>query len=159
MLLAVLDMQELRQVVFSLSKDSATGADDFNGVFFQTCWEIIADDLLDAVVEFFQGTKLRMATSSTLICLIPKVENLSSCADIRPISLCSFVKKVITKIVANRLQPLLPTFISEEQNGFVTGRNISDDILLVQKLAEFVGKKVREGNMMLNLMWKKYLIE
>lgn len=44
------------------------------------------------------------------------------------------IYKCITKIIANRLKPCLPTFISPNQSAFVHGRKISDNILLAQEI-------------------------
>eukprot|EP00253_Pinus_taeda_P004040 PITA_04040 len=41
--------------------------------------------------------------------------------------------KIISKFLATRLKPLLPSVISENQGGFLPNRHISDSILLVQE--------------------------
>jgi hypothetical protein len=41
--------------------------------------------------------------------------------------------KIITKIIANRIQFLLPKIISSSQGGFVPKRKIWDNIILVQE--------------------------
>ena len=48
-------LEEVKDVVFSLSSESAPGPDGFGVGFYQTCWQIIGEDLVDAVQEFFQG--------------------------------------------------------------------------------------------------------
>ncbi|MCY6524945.1 reverse transcriptase domain-containing protein, partial [Actinobacillus pleuropneumoniae] len=47
----------------------------------------------------------------------------------RPIALCNVVYKIISKIIANRLKPLLPTLMSEEKTGYVEGRQILNNII------------------------------
>eukprot|EP00253_Pinus_taeda_P003033 PITA_03033 len=42
----------------------------------------------------------------------------------RPIALCNVIYKIISKVIANRLKPLQPTLVSEEQTGYVEGRQI-----------------------------------
>ena len=44
------------------------------------------------------------------------------------------VLKIITKVMANRLKPLLPGLVSQEQFGFVEGRKILDGIILTQEM-------------------------
>lgn len=67
---------------------------------------------------------------NTLVVLIPKVSPTSSISDFRPISLCTSLYKICTKVLSRRLQYLLPKLISPEQGGFVSGRLIGDHIML-----------------------------
>lgn len=69
----------------------------------------------------------------------------------RPISLCSCFHKIISKILNDRLTPLLPSLISENQSGFLPGRSIVDNILLTQELASSIDHKIRGSNLILKL--------
>ena len=52
---------------------------------------------------------------------------------LRPISLCNVIYKIISKVIANRLKPLLPLIISSEKAGFMEGKQILDGIILVHE--------------------------
>lgn len=43
--------------------------------------------------------------------------------------------RLLSKMLANRLSPLLTALIGKEQSAFLSGRSINDNILLVQKFA------------------------
>lgn len=105
---------EIKEAVFSINADGAAGPDGFNGHFYRQCWDIIKEDLIVAVQSFFQGQIFPKSWSSTLIVAIPKVENPSSFGDMRPIILCNFNDKIISKIVAERMALILPVIISPE---------------------------------------------
>ena len=126
------DPEEIRKAVFSFDPNSAAGPEGFNGQFFQSSWNIISEDVIAAVLEFFAGANLPKSCTATLICLIPKTKNPNSFSDYRPISLCNFFNKVLSKILASRLEAYLPNLISQNQCGFVKGRQISDNILLAE---------------------------
>lgn len=53
---------------------------------------------------------------------IPKVLNPESVAQFRPINPCNFSYKVLSKVIANCLKPLLPELISPMENAFVASR-------------------------------------
>lgn len=68
----------------------------------------------------------------------------------RPIALCNVIYKIISKVIANRLKPILPGIISEEQSGYVEGRQILDNILLAQEMIHTLHSR-KEAGMLLQL--------
>ena len=67
--------------------------------------------------------------NTSFISLIPKQEDAQIPNRFRPIALCNVVYKIISKVVANRLKPLLPTLVSGEQSGYVEGIQNLDNII------------------------------
>ena len=55
----------------------------------------------------------------TFITFIPKVNNLERVSDFRPISFCNVIYKIANKVIANHLQPMHNSIISETQSAFV----------------------------------------
>ncbi|XP_043698621.1 probable terpene synthase 9 [Telopea speciosissima] len=53
LLLATLLLEEVKKAVFDLSADSALGADGLSG-YFTACWEIVGNNVWEAVKEFLQ---------------------------------------------------------------------------------------------------------
>ena len=66
--------------------------------------------------------------------LIPKEAGADSPDKFRPIALCNVIYKIISKVIANLLKPLLPKLICPEQLGFVEGRQILDGVILVHEV-------------------------
>ena len=74
------------------------------------------------------------AFNATFITLIPKGERSLTPNAFCPIALYNVIFKLITKVLANKLKPLLPRLISEEQTCYVEDRKILDNIILTQEL-------------------------
>ncbi|KAG8100647.1 hypothetical protein GUJ93_ZPchr0013g35164 [Zizania palustris] len=119
-------LSDITSVVQNMPSSKAPGPDGFNGHFFKKCWHIIKDDIFSLCQDFFNHkTDLRPINNSYII-LVPKKSNPTMVNDYRPISLVNSVIKIITKLLANRLQPLMPSIIHGNQYGFVKGRSIQD---------------------------------
>ncbi|KAL0289911.1 UNVERIFIED_CONTAM: hypothetical protein Sradi_7062600 [Sesamum radiatum] len=133
-LCSIPSVEDIRETVFSIDKDSVAGSDGFSSPFYQACWEFIASDIYEAVRDFFSGTPMPRSFTATTIVLIPKVDSPQSWNDFRPISLCNVINKILSKLLYRRISQALPELISPSQSGFVPGRLISDNILLAQEM-------------------------
>jgi hypothetical protein len=71
--------------------------------------------------------------NDTFITLIPKKLGQLKARDFRPISLIGSIYKVLAKVLANRLQPIVGNLISNSQNAFIGGRQILDSVLIANE--------------------------
>lgn len=147
--------EEVQAVVFGLDIDSAPGPDGFGAGFYQSCWGIIKEDLVLAVQDFFKGMQQPRGWTRSLLILIPKTEGASQWREFRPISLCNVSSKIVSKILANRINRLLPNLISPWQAGFVPGRGIVDNILLAQEVMGELDRRLADPNVILKLDMEK----
>lgn len=73
----------------------------------QECWELIWDNVVAALLIFFNTSKLLKSVNVTSITLIPKVKSPTSVSDLRPILCCYVVYKCITTLLCEKLKPSL----------------------------------------------------
>ena len=55
------------------------------------------------------------------------------------------ITKIISKTIANRLKSILPRIIPENQGGFIKGRKILDNIILVQEAIHTSSHRKEKG--------------
>ena len=70
--------------------------------------------------------------SDSSLLRIPKTQNAAKCSQNRTISLTSHVLKVLIKIITNRNRPSIKREISEEQNGFMTGKGTREGLFNIR---------------------------
>ncbi|KAM1727381.1 hypothetical protein ACFX12_018028 [Malus domestica] len=127
-------LQEVKDSLFSIGALKALGPDGYPAAFFQNFWELCSSDILCLITECFKKGSIPDGLGSTLITFIPKVDGLQDISQFRPISLCSTLYKVVTKILVNRLRPIMKSIINPNQVSFIPGRHITDNIIIAQEV-------------------------
>lgn len=74
--------------------------------------------------------------NSANIALLPKKDAAEDVSDFRPISLIHAIAKILAKVLALRLGPLMNDLASNAQSAFINKRSIHDNFLYVKSLAK-----------------------
>ncbi|XP_074293061.1 uncharacterized protein LOC141619965 [Silene latifolia] len=125
--------KEVRTAVFQMGALKAPGPDGIPAVFYQRCWSMIKGDFTKAILSILNSGRVLREINRTFIALIPKKENPEGVTDYTPISLCNVMMRIVTKCIANRLAKVMSSLVSETQNAFLPGTNISDNILVAHE--------------------------
>lgn len=91
---------------------------------------------------------------SGFICLIPKTNAAASPSDYCPITLIGIINKIVSKVLAIRLKPIIGSVISDTQSGFIANRSITDGPLMVNEIISYL-KKVKKSAMLLKIDFEK----
>jgi hypothetical protein len=117
---------EIDQIIKNLPSNKSPGPNGFNTDFVKKCWPVIASDFYELCDKFYEGSICLESINGSYVTLIPKISSPTSVGDYRPISLLNTSMKILTKILANRLQLVITSLIHQNQYGFIQGRTIQD---------------------------------
>ncbi|GJS81568.1 RNA-directed DNA polymerase, eukaryota [Tanacetum coccineum] len=136
---------EIRRAVWSCGDNKSPGPDGFTFEFFKKYWDCIGSDFCEAVEYFFVNSSFSKGCNSSFVALIPKVMDAKFVNDFRPISLIGSVYKVVTKVLANRLAPVIADLISDTQSAFVAGRQILDGPFILDEILHWCKRKNKKA--------------
>ena len=122
--------EEVGEAIREMAPPKAPGPDGMPPLFFQTYWTNVGMDVTQAVLSSLNSGSILKSINHTFITLIPKVKNLERVSDFRLFSLCNVIYKIISRVIANRLKPLLDSIILENQSAVIVDRLITDNILI-----------------------------
>ncbi|KAK5839724.1 hypothetical protein PVK06_008556 [Gossypium arboreum] len=121
-----------------MDPNKAPGNDGLSGNFFKHHRDIVGNDTISYYLDVLNGNKNISSLNDTMIILISKIRNPCELTNFCPISLCRFVYKIISKVLANRLKVALTNCISQNQSAFVLRRMIHDNILIAHELLHYL---------------------
>ncbi|GKV27974.1 hypothetical protein SLEP1_g37084 [Rubroshorea leprosula] len=130
---------DITQALFQMHPSKAPGPDGLSPAFFQQFWNIVKEDVVRPCLQFLNhGGALPQDLNFTHIVLIPKHNEPRTMADLRPISLCNVVYRILAKVLANRFKQVLQTVISQEQSAFLPNRLITNNFLIAYEVLHYM---------------------
>lgn len=108
---------DIDAVVKEMSSLKAPGPDGYQVLFYQKNWELVSKNVYELAFTVLEGKGIPNNLNDTHIVLLPKVDNPEVSSQFRPIGLCNVSYKIITKVIINRLNTLLPFLINLQHPG------------------------------------------
>ena len=113
--------EEIKATLDHIGDLKAPGPDGMPSIVFKRHWDLMGDKVVEEVMDVLNGGNIPIGWNDTLVVLIPKVHNPKRIKDLQPISLCNVIYKLVSKVLANRPNVVLPEIISDNQSAFVHG--------------------------------------
>ena len=120
---APITREEVLEAIRSLQSGKAPGPDGYGPEYYKKMSRVVVGPLTDMFLDSFKNKRLPPSLNLANISLILKKNKPSDeCGSYRPVSLINVDSKILSKVLARRLENYLPSLINEDQTGFIRGR-------------------------------------
>ena len=141
-----LTYNECFSVLQSFEKNKTPGNDGLTIEFYIAFWPLIGKYLVDCINYTYQFGELSNTQKQAIITLIEKKgRDKRLIKNWRPISLINVDAKIISKVLAKRLEKVLPSIIHFNQNAFVKNRSIFDALRTIEDVVDYTKRNSLSG--------------
>lgn len=141
-LVAPITPEEVQKAIDALKPRKAPGPDGYTAHFYRTFAPELVPFLTILFNDIAQTRQVTPSMREALVAIIPKPgKNPTGCSSYRPIALLNIDAKLYSKILASRLESVLPDLIDPDQSGFIKGRQTHDNLRRVVHIIEKAQRK------------------
>ena len=124
-----------KEALLLLPKGKMPGSDGLTTEFYLVFWDVLSNFFYSSLLTSIQKGELTIEQRRGVINIIPKGDkDHRLIKNWRPITVLNVDYKIIAKTIANRLKPVLPDLINQDQTGYVQNRLIGENIRIVSDL-------------------------
>jgi exonuclease III len=132
---------EISEAIKEAQENSAPGPSGQNISFYKLLFMLTPTLMTDAINQMVFVPQLiedkQFAwVRNRKVCYIPKKPNPTTPSDYRPLSMLEVLYKIPSRILARRLNRVLPTIIGTHQHGFMTQKGIQEPSILATHLIQ-----------------------
>lgn len=122
--------EELMDTIKNLASGKAPGPDGYTTSFYKTLRKVLIQPMLKAFNSITSSSVFPpQALEAHITVLLKPGKDTNNPGGYRPISLLNCEVKFFSKMMATRLQQILPSLIHTDQVGFVQGREACDNTI------------------------------
>lgn len=130
-------IEECAKVLKTFPTGKSPGDDGFTAEFYNCFFDLVSRDLVNSFNTAYKEGMMSISQRRGVITLVPKEDSyLSALSNWRPITLLNLDYKIVSKVIAKRIEKVLPQIIHSDQTGFVKGRYIGQNIRLINDILE-----------------------
>lgn len=137
-----LQLQEIEDSIKAMQSGKTPGPDGFPVEFYKKFSSKLSPLLLSMFNNSLEQSKLPPSlTQAHITVLLKPDKDPLDCSSYRPISLLNVDVKILSKVLASRIEHIIPDIISQDQTGFIKGRH---SFINIRKLLNVVHSSASE---------------
>ena len=136
-LLAPILLEELKTAIAQGRPNKAPGVDGIGLEFYRMGWDIIQTELLQIMNNMYSNEPLRAHQARGLMVYIPKKPNPIRITEYRPLTLLNSDYKILARVIANRLKPILHDIISPQQHCSIQRTSIFEAVATIRDVIAY----------------------
>lgn len=141
-----LSIDECAKALSQLKNNKSPGTDGFTTDFYKFFWKDIKNFVFESINYGIKSGKLSTDQRRGIISLIPKKEkDPRYLKNWRPLTLLNTDYKILTKLMANRLQNCIDEIVSHDQCGYIKGRYVGENIRTIADIIEITKYNTNPG--------------
>ena len=139
---------ELGKALCELPNNKSPGTDGLTSEFYKFFWPDIKLIVYDSLTYAYTHNTLSIEQKRGILTIIPKkdkdLRRLTG-NNWRPLSLLNTDYKILTKLLASRLQKVIGKLISYDQSGYIKGRFIGENIRTIYDIIDYARNHMIPG--------------
>ena len=128
---------EVYRAIRAGARRKTPGIDGICLEFYITHWTLIQVDLTQLLNEMFLNKRITVQQKQGILIRLPKTQQRSTPDSYRPITLLNTEYKLLARIMATRLKPILAEQLSTGQYCGIPGRSILDALATVRDVIAY----------------------
>lgn len=133
-----LTIDELKSALFSMPNNKTPGCDGLPAEIYKILWPQIAEEYFLMTKAVIMEGKMSKSAKCGVITLMPKKgKDELYLKNWRSLTMLNVDYKILAKALATRIKKVLPSIIDEDQTGFMSERNIVNNIRKSMEMLEF----------------------
>ena len=128
--------------------NKSPGNDGLTAEFYKAFWNVVGDLMVSSLNYAYDHGELSNTQKQAIISVLEKRDkDKRDISNWRPISLINVDVKIGSKVIAKRLESVLPSIIHFNQCAYVKGRTIFDAVRTIDDILDYTEKSKINGRM------------